>query len=171
MYTLFFSSKGIVHVGIQTSNKAAKSADYKLHLEQVKENLGVDVADIVIHDDNAPIYKSRLMQKFYKESGIERLTHPRYSPDLAPNDFWLIRKLKRSLSTEIIKDDSDLFKKFVIIFNEIPISEFEKCFQEWLNRMQRCINENGNYLVWKKRVIKRKFRMLPPNKLLKNEII
>lgn len=35
-----------------------------------------------------------MLFSFLDSDDIEQIDHSAYSPDLAPNDFWLIRKLK-----------------------------------------------------------------------------
>ena len=151
MYILFFSSKGIVNVAYLPLNMTAKGPFYKLQLEVVQDTLRVDGANIVIHDNNAPIHKCNIVKQFYEETGVQRMTHPRYSPDLAPNDFWLIRKLKRSLDSFIANDDEHLYEKVISILNEIPVNEFQKCFDVWMKRMEKCIVADGDYFEWKKR--------------------
>lgn len=79
------------------------------------------------------------------------MTHTRYSPDLAPNDYWLIRKLKRSLDDFTAKDDEDLYQKVIHVLYDIPSNDFEKRFNVWLERMKLCVEANGNYFEWKRR--------------------
>ena len=54
-------------------------------------------ADWQLHHDNVPARASRLVQSFLVEHEITQMTQPPYSPDLAPCDFWLLRKLKSPL--------------------------------------------------------------------------
>ena len=130
MYYLFFNSKGIVHVAFRPLNVAANSADYQVQLARVIENLGRDASKIVIHDDNARIHTSNSVVEFYRKIGLRRLTHPRYSPDLAPNDFWLISKLKRALDGKYIATEQELFDEVMKILKSIPAHEFARCFNE-----------------------------------------
>ena len=156
MYYLFFNSKGIVHVAFRPLNVAANSADYQVQLARVIENLGGVASKIVIHDDNARIHTSNSLVKFYRKTGLRRLTHPRYSPDLAPNDFWLIRKLKRALDGKYFAIEQELFDEVMKILKSIPAHEFARCFNEWLIRMQRCIDRKGGYVEYRTRCIKRR---------------
>lgn len=158
MFYLFFNLKGIVHIAYRPLNLAANAKDYVLQLERVKNKLGKDGAEIVIHDDNSRVHTAGVTYEFYMKTSISRLTHPRYSPDLAPNDFWFIRKLKKALSTKSYSNDEILFEKTLKISQKIPSSEFKRCFEEWRNRWQRCIDKNGDYFEWKPRVIKRKIK-------------
>jgi transposase len=44
--------------------------------------------------DNAPAHSSGFVSEFLTKQGIPMLSHPPYSPDLAPADFFLFPKLK-----------------------------------------------------------------------------
>ena len=48
--------------------------------------------------DSAPAHKSATVQEYLKESGLDVLDHPPYSPDLSPCDFWLLPRLKEMLA-------------------------------------------------------------------------
>ena len=53
--------------------------------------------DWQLHHDNTSAHASRLLQSFLAKHQITQMTQPLYSPDLAPCDFWLFRKLKSPL--------------------------------------------------------------------------
>ena len=48
--------------------------------------------------DNAPAHKCVLVQDFLKEEKVVQLSHPPYSPDLGPCDFFLFPLLKKTFS-------------------------------------------------------------------------
>ena len=52
---------------------------------------------VILHQDNTPAHKAKLVQEILQKLNIETLAHPPYSPDLAPCDFWLFPVLKDSL--------------------------------------------------------------------------
>ena len=56
------------------------------------------VHGIKLLHDNAPAHKSATVQEYLKESGLDVLDHPTYSPDLSPCDFWLFPRLKEMLA-------------------------------------------------------------------------
>ena len=49
------------------------------------------------HQDNTPVQDSILVTDYLTKMGIKIVSHPSYSPDLAPYDFWLFPKLKEKL--------------------------------------------------------------------------
>lgn len=156
MFTLFFNTKGIVHVSYRKLNHAATAKSYKEQILKVARKFKKS-AKIVIHDDNARIHCGKMMTKFYENSrNVKRLSHPRYSPDLAPNDFWLIGKLKRALENKCIDGERKLYNEVMKILKNIPADEYKQCFDKWINRMKECIERNGDYVDFRKRCIKRK---------------
>ena len=56
------------------------------------------VHGIKLLHDNTPAHKSATVQEYLKESGLNVLDHPPYSPDLSPCDFWLFPRLKKMLA-------------------------------------------------------------------------
>lgn len=156
MFYLFFNRKGIIQVDYCPLNKAANSRNYLDQIQKVFENSGGDHSKIIIHDDNAPIRGAKLVQNYYARTGIERMTHPRYSPDLAPNDFWLIRKLKRAMDNKYIENERELYEEVMKILTSIPAQAYARCFDEWLIRMKRCVDREGNYFEYRSRCNNRK---------------
>jgi transposase len=50
-----------------------------------------------LHHDNAPAHSTALVQAVLAKRHITQVCQTRYSPDLAPCDFWLFPKLKSPL--------------------------------------------------------------------------
>ncbi|KAI6660752.1 Transposase [Oopsacas minuta] len=100
MYTIFFSSHGIV---LQLPCQSGKAVTATFFTEQVFPNLikniekyrpktGTRGMKILI--DNASFHTAKLSKNFLNVEGLELLPHPSYSQEQAPYDFWLFPKLK-----------------------------------------------------------------------------
>ncbi|CAF1418374.1 unnamed protein product [Adineta ricciae] len=74
---------------------------------------------------------------------MQIMVHPPYSPDLAPCDFWLFGYLKRNLDT--YPDSTSLATAVTKELNSIPVNEYQKTFQKWIQRMKLCIEHRGDY--------------------------
>ena len=104
LYAIFFDSKGPV---LQIPVPKGSSVTEKFYRESVLTQL-VDfcqkcrprtgVRGIKLFHDNAPAHKSATVQEYLKESGLDVLDNPPYSPDLSPGDFWLFPRLKEMLA-------------------------------------------------------------------------
>jgi hypothetical protein len=71
------------------------------------------------------------------------MAHPRYSPDLAPSDYWLFGTLKRRLVS--YPDAASLAHVITKELHSIPIEEYQKTFQKWIERMKLGIQHRGDY--------------------------
>ena len=96
----------------------------------------------ILHDNARPhVHKN--VNNFLTEHGIDTIQHPPYSPDLAPCDFWLFCLVKSKLVTH--PSVESLKRQITEILFSIDKKEYAKTFQQWLDRMQYCINNNGDY--------------------------
>ena len=93
LYAIFFDSKGPV---LQIPVPKGSSVTGKFYRESVltqivdfyqKRRLLTGVRGIKLIHDNAPAHKSATLQEYLKESGLDVLDHPPYSPDLSPVTF------------------------------------------------------------------------------------
>jgi transposase len=50
------------------------------------------------------------VKQFLAQKSITELECPPYSPDLAPNDFWLFPKIKSALKGQRFQDIEDIQK-------------------------------------------------------------
>jgi hypothetical protein len=82
------------------------------------------------------------VREFLSTKQITVLEHPAYSPDLAPNDFFLFPKIK-----EILKERhfDDIRTNTAAALKAIPQNQFQNCFEGWTRRWHRCIASKGVY--------------------------
>jgi hypothetical protein len=62
--------------------------------------------------------------------GITRLSHPSYSPDLVPCDFWIFKTRKRRLERCMFRDPVEVMTAVSTILSKIPLDEFISVFDE-----------------------------------------
>ena len=67
--------------------------------------------------------------------GMDEVLHPPYSPDLAPCDYWLFRRLKDHLSGNDFVDRTNLGWVIHQYLKHIPQDEFKKAFEDWITRL------------------------------------
>ena len=73
--------------------------------------------------------------------GIKTVSHPTYSPDLAPCDFWLFPKLRGCRYATIEEMKEAVTKVIDTLTPEDVHGAFEKLL-EWYNK---CITAGGDY--------------------------
>ncbi|MEW8547188.1 MAG: hypothetical protein AB2693_27060, partial [Candidatus Thiodiazotropha sp.] len=74
----------------------------------------------LLHQDNAPPHCAGLTQATLKELNIKTIEHPPYSPDLAPNDFFLFPTLKEKMRGKRFGSTDELPAAVNWIFRCIP---------------------------------------------------
>ncbi|CAH2001650.1 unnamed protein product [Acanthoscelides obtectus] len=82
---------------------------------------------------------------WYTTISSKNQPHPPYSPDLSPNDFFTFPNIKNRLRGQRFQSPEetvDVFKNAVL---DLPANEWSKCFENWFERMQMCINLRGEY--------------------------
>ncbi len=148
MLILFFDRNGLVHWEHFVDQTITKEV-FKPLVQRVWQSMEVrrmrlllrGAFDPVIHMDNAPAHRSRLVRDTLQGINWIKLKYPAYSPDLSPADFFLFPYLKRiqfgSVDVLILCIDKEL--------GNIPLRMWRKCFDQWRTRCQRCILFKGNY--------------------------
>jgi hypothetical protein len=72
--------------------------------------------------------------------------NPAYSPDLAPCDFFLFGYLKSQLEAKTFFDENSLKTEVERILREISITLLYSVMEEWVHRLNQCIELAGDYV-------------------------
>jgi len=104
------------------------------------------VGNFILHQDNAPPHKARIVTEFLVEQGIKTLQNPPYSLDLALSDFWLFDTLKLSLRGRQFPSRSSLGSAVYHSLKHIPKDSYKKCCEKWVGRWQLCLDKEGDYV-------------------------
>ncbi|UYV76498.1 SMARCD2 [Cordylochernes scorpioides] len=87
--------------------------------------------------DNARPHTAHLVTGFLAKNGTQILPQPPYSPDTAPNDFFLFPKLKAVLKGRHFDTRDDIIEKSLLALKSIPKESYKNCFDNWEKRW-RC---------------------------------
>jgi transposase len=74
---------------------------------------------------------------------ITVLEHPPYSPDLAPNDFFMLQKIKEILKGRHFDDIEDIRSIMTAALKAIPQNQFKNSFEGRTRLWHRCIASHG----------------------------
>jgi hypothetical protein len=77
-------------------------------------------------------------------NSIQLLQHPPYSSDLAPADF-LFRRVKEELAGIWLTAET-IKKTWESVVQNIAVEEFAIAFRQWLDRCNKCIRINAEYV-------------------------
>jgi hypothetical protein len=107
---------------------------------------GTRPSKLWVHADNARPHTAKVSADFMATSGMKRAPHPPYSPDLAPSDFFLFGYVKGKLTGYRAGSAAELLLRINEILAEITQETLNAVFHEWIQRLQKCIDIDGEYV-------------------------
>ena len=139
LYAIFFDLKGpVLHIPVPKGG----SVTVKFYRESVLTQL-VDfyqkrrpctgVRGIKLLHVNAPAHKSTTVQEYLKESRLNVLDHPPYSPVLSPRDFWLFPRLKEMLAGHHFESCCGIGSMVYQCLQHIPKEDYRMAFRKWVD--------------------------------------
>ena len=151
MYAVFFRSTGIVKVvKLEKGERVTGEWYVQKCLSQVfaaisEKRRKSGINGIILHHDNARPHKASITSKYLDEMGVKLMRHAPYSPDLSPCDFWLFRNLKKFLRGKRFSSEEELDSAVMGFFESISSEEWRRVYDKWQERMNRCIEVQGDY--------------------------
>lgn len=151
LYVIFFTNKG---KALQIPVPKGKSVTAKFYKNVVLKKLekyflkrrpATGLKYIHLLHDNASSHTAEIVKTFLKEKQVSVIDHPAYSPDLAPCDFFLFPKLKSHLSGRKYRSRKGLGGAISKVLDSIPVSEYRRCFESWIKRLNKCVKCKGDY--------------------------
>ncbi len=160
MATVFFDRTGMVHLEFKPPGINVTSETYCGTLCQMKESVRRKRPQLwrqdqerdhsfLLHQDNASSHTAVPTLALLGESGIQMLSHPPYSPDLAPCDFFLFPRLKEMLRGVRFPNILQLQDGVRRVLNQIPKREFAVAMDSLPTRWMKCVKAGGDYFEGK----------------------
>jgi len=72
-------------------------------------------------------------------------SHPPYSPDLEPCDFFRFPRMKRDLKGKRFQNVEEVREKMTEALKAITLQEFQNCFEQWKKWWDKCIDSQREY--------------------------
>ena len=111
-----------------------------------KKRPGVDLCDFILHQDNAPPHTAASSQLEIDVLGFQRLSHPPYSPDLAPMDYRVFPEIKSELRGLRFDSAQDLVTEIMKIVSSFDKQFYIDTYDKWISRHRKCICTGGDYV-------------------------
>ena len=151
MLTVFWDRNGPITISFLERGNTVNSENYCELLTQVKKDIknkrrGLQSRGVILLQDNTrPHTAARTLAKI-KDLGWKLLTHPPYSPDLAPSDFQLFGPLKESMKGIHFQTDEEV-KAAVSNWLRTQSTEFyAKGIDNLISRWNKCVAKEGDYV-------------------------
>ena len=148
---LWWDWEGILYPKFLESGNTVNADEYCMQLDAVDEKLRSDRPNRpdrkpVFLQDNARPHKAKKSMEKINDLGWIALDHPPYSPDLAPSDYWIFRKLKKNFRAKVHNSKDELMAAVQAFFREQPVTWFQEGLSRLPERWQRCIDLKGDYV-------------------------
>lgn len=149
MFSIFFRTTGVVHISYL---KRGETINHQSYLNDCLKPLVCSINEqrpvcgtknLKFHHDNARPHVHSGVISYLKSQKFTIMDHPPYSPDLAPCDFWLFDYIKQRLGNHT--SAQSLNEEITKIVSSIPEKEYKKTFDKWIERMEYCIKNKGDY--------------------------
>nr|CCC86608.1 transposase [Tapinoma nigerrimum] len=100
---------------------------------------------VILQHDNAPSHTAKPVKEMLKSLGWEVLSHPPYSPDLAPSDYHLFASMGHALAEQHFADFEEVKKWLDEWFSSKEKLFFWNGIHKLSERWTKCIESNGQY--------------------------
>ena len=150
MASIFWDSEGPLLVDYLEHGNTINAEYYSNLMRQLHQSIrykrpGKLTHGILLLHDNARVHTAARAQAEILNLRFQQLSHPPYSPDMAPSDFYLFRLLKKHLRGQRFTDDEELSTAVENWFSEREFGFYRQAFNELASRWQKCIDARGAY--------------------------
>jgi hypothetical protein len=84
-----------------------------------------------LNHDNGPAHTSLPMLQLLNSTKTTVISHPPYSPDLTPCDFFLFLKMKLNLKGWSFEGIEEIQTKLQVMLKMLIQNDFQQCFRSW----------------------------------------
>jgi hypothetical protein len=100
---------------------------------------------MIIRVDNAGSQVEKCVTEYMDHNSLKRALHPPYSPDFA-SDLYLFGYIKHQLQGHEFTEGAEVLSAISKILNQVPTDTLVDISDDWMRRLQRCIDINGEYV-------------------------
>lgn len=150
MLCVWWDCKGVVWFELLPPNTTITANLYCQQLQRLSEKLSEmrpRHGKIRFLHDNARPHVAKITRQKLLDLNFEVLPHPPYSPDLAPSDYHLFRKLEADISHKKFGNEDEVHQ-FLTDFFAMQTEEFYRCgIYSLTTRWQQVIDQDGEYIL------------------------
>lgn len=151
MATIFWDCDGVLLIDYKEKGVNITGQYYANIVHQLRDAIkekrrGKLTKGVLLLHDNAPVHTAHIAKAAIAECGFGTITHPPYSPDLAPSDFFLFPNLKKDLRGNRFCDDEALKAAVEEHFYTKDKKYFYEGLKKIIDRSFKCIDIGGEYI-------------------------
>lgn len=151
MLTIFWDEHGVLLTDYLTRGETIDGSYYASLIERLRTTLlakrrgRIDHEVLLLHD-NAPVHKSNAVQAAIRRVNFIELNHPSYSPDIAPSDYHLFKRLKTFLRGKTFRSDDEVITTVENYLGDMDSDFFSNGINSLYDRWQRVVASEGHYI-------------------------
>ncbi len=156
MLTLFFDSEGPILIHFLEQGDTVDTDEYCNVLARLWENIRLKrpqkwtmtaegYRNFLLHQDNTTPHTSNISLAAVGENHMEMLSHPAYSPDMAPCDFAIFPFLKDELKGHAFRNVEELKTEARRTLLGWPRDFFRRAIFDIPKRWAKCVANEGRY--------------------------
>lgn len=138
-------SKKILFVFRELSERTVNGDVYRAAIRRAARQLRDRDEDIIFLHDNARPHTANDTQKLLDELDWEVLSHPPYSPDIAPSDFHLFRSLKKWLKGRRFGSIDEVREGIQQYFDSKDLDFYQRGINNLVDRWEQVVAFDGDY--------------------------
>lgn len=149
MVSVWWDMKGVIYFEVLPENTILNSALYTQQLDKLANQIGKTrplLKDVILQHDNAKPHTAKLTRDKLSALGWEILSHPPYSPDLAPSDYHLFHSMESALAGKHFTNEEDVEVWLRDFFASKPRSFYEEGIRLLPIKWGKVIDNDGNYI-------------------------
>jgi hypothetical protein len=102
---------------------------------------------VIIQYENARPHAANMMKAVIQKLNCKILSHPTYSPELAPSDYHLFRSLSNNLSGVSFNKGSEFQNWLDDFYTTKPADFFKRRIEILPKRWDAVVNNGGEYII------------------------
>ena len=117
MATVFWDAQGVIMLDFLAKKSTITVAYYANLLDQLRivireKRRGKLSKEILLHQDNARVHTCKIAMDAVERNWYVLISHPAYSPDLAPSDYFLFPNLKKDIRGRHFRSNEEVVAAF-----------------------------------------------------------
>ena len=114
-------------------------------IRKKRPELSQQLENVLFHQVNAPAHTAATTQLEIGLLGFDHVTHPPYSPDLAPMDFAVFPQVKAELRGIKFTEFCELKRATLNAVRRLDEVWCRNVYNKWIQRHRKCIELDGVY--------------------------
>lgn len=152
MLCIWWDQKGVVYYELLKPGQTVTAERYQQQLIDLNRALNTKrplnrakSRQVILQHDNARPHTAKLVKETLKALKWKVLSHPPYSPDVAPSDYHLFRAMQSSLTGESFNEFEDLVKWLDDWIASKTEDFFHRGIHKLPQRWKKVIEAEGKY--------------------------